>query len=117
MTDIRLDDTGDIWYEGGNVSTVTGVEEVAQSADIAYDTGLGEWAYDTDAGVAFLGVITRPGATDAEIVAELRRVGANIRNVLAVEEVVLTRDNVTRTITADIRLQTPEGLAEVTVTA
>jgi hypothetical protein len=114
MTDVRLDDTDDLYYEGGDVSTVTGLDEVAQSASIAYDTGLGEWAYDTDAGVAYIGVLARPGASDAEKVAELRRVGARIRNVIAVEEVVLVTDAVTRDFTADITLRTPEGLVEVT---
>lgn len=113
MTDVRLDDTGDLWYEGGNVDTVEGLEEVAQSASIAYDTGLGEWAYDTEAGVAYLGVLARPGASDAEKVAELRRVGGRIRNVEAVEEVVLIVDPFTREFTADITLQTSEGLVEV----
>lgn len=105
MTDVLLDDTDDLAYEGGNVQAVSGIDELAQSANIAYDTGLGEWAYDTDAGVAFRGVITRPGASDAEIVAELRRVGARIRHVTAVSEVVLHRDPVPRDLDADITLQ------------
>lgn len=105
MTDLLLDETGDLAYDAGDLQTVTGDDEIAQSSGIAYSTGLGEWTYDTDAGVAFLGVLARKGATDAEIVAELRRVGKRINGVTEVLEVVLTRDDVTRELTADITLR------------
>jgi hypothetical protein len=115
MADLKLNSDGDLAYDG-DLQTVDEYDEIVQSAGIAYDTRLGEWSYDTDAGVAFLEVIRRPGATDQEIVAELRRVGARINGVTQVREVVLTRDDVTRELTADITLQTIYGPGQVSVT-
>lgn len=51
MTDIRLDSDGDLWYEDGLIDTVTDDDEDLQRLQIAFETGLGEWAFDTEAGM------------------------------------------------------------------
>jgi len=115
MPQLKLDDTGDLAYENGQLLTVDGIDEVVQACGVAYDTRLGEWAYDTEAGVAFLEIIRRPGATDQEIIAELRRVGSRIPGVDEVREVVLTRESTTRELTADITIATVFGVAQIQV--
>lgn len=115
MPQLKLDSGGDLAYDGVALQTISGIDEVTQAAGVAYDTRLGEWAYDTDAGVAFLEIIRRPGATDREINAELRRVGDRIPRVDEVREVVLARDRALRTLTADITIATVFGVAQVEV--
>jgi hypothetical protein len=115
MPQLKLDSTGDLAYEDGQLLTVDGIDEVVQACGVAYDTRLGEYAFDTAAGVAFLEIIRRPGATDSEIVAELRRVGNRIPGVDEVREVVLTRDPLTRKLTADITIATAFGVSQIQV--
>lgn len=115
MPQLKLDDTGDLAYEGGQLLTVDGIDEVTQACGVAYDTRLGEWAYDTEAGVAFLEIIRRPAATDQEIIAELRRVGNRIPGVEEVREVVLTREPTTRELTANITIATVFGVGQIQV--
>jgi hypothetical protein len=116
MPQLALDaQYADLAYSGGQLQTIDGIDAVTQGCAVAYDTGLGEYSYDTDAGVAFLQIIRRPGATDSEIVAELRRVGARLPDVEQVTEVVLTRDPTTRKLTADITILTVFGTQQIRV--
>jgi hypothetical protein len=115
MPQLKLDSGGDLAYEGGKLLTVDGIDEVTQACGVAYDTRLGEYAFDTDAGVAFLEIIRRPAASDAEIVAELRRVGVRVPGVDDVTEVVLVRDPTTRELTANITILTVFGTSQLIV--
>jgi hypothetical protein len=112
--DLELDPlTNDLAYEAGDLSTVIELAEVTQSVGIAYRTGLGEWPFDTDAGLDYIGTIRAKGVPDAIKVAEFRRVGARVEGVTQVREVELTDDPDSRDLTVDIALSTiygPTGL-------
>jgi len=117
MTDILLDQTtNDLDYTGGALSVVDDIEEVEQALGIAYRTGLGEWPYDTDAGVAYKGTMRAKGVPDSVVVAEIRRVGQAQRRVTEVREVELTRNNITRELTVDASVATIFGDTSVSTT-
>ncbi len=110
--DLALDlTTNDLAYEAGDLSTVEELDEVIQSVGIGYRTGLGEWGFDTDAGLDYINIIRAKGVPDAIKVAEFRRVGARNSEVTQVREVELTTDDATRDLTADIALSTIYGPA------
>ncbi len=117
MTDILLDTTThDLDYTAGKLSSVTDIEEVEQALGIDYATGLGEDPFDTNAGVAYRGVIRGKGVPDSVIVGEIRRVGQARRGVTEVREVDLTRDDVTRELTIDASVATIFGDTSVGAT-
>jgi hypothetical protein len=120
MTDVLLDDLHDLAYEDGNVSAVgiindTELEEIEQSLKIALLTGLGEWAFDLSAGVAYKDVIRSAAPDFAAVTAEFRRVAGGVVGVTAVTSVVLDHDPDTRELTVTIAVETTAGATVVQV--
>jgi len=113
--DLALDTTGDLVYSGGELSTVTGEDELQQSLLIAMSTSRGEWLFDTDAGVAYVGTVRGRPADLARAGAEFRRVAAGVDGVTDVEEVDLDLDETTRTLTVTVTVSTIYGDVTVTV--
>jgi hypothetical protein len=112
MTDLALDPlTHDLVFEGGDLSTVTDGAEIEQSLKIALLTGLGEWAFDTAAGVAYRnGWRVRP-INSALINADVRRVCLGVAGVLRVDKVSIDLDAATRHVTVGVEVTTIYGEA------
>ena len=124
--DIRLDtDSHDLWYENGDVGTVgkfklgtpaeteadrlVALDELKQVLKIKFLTGLGEYAFDTDAGVGYRQTIKIKPTDEGKITAELTRVASSTPGVTAVTEIVIDTNPDTRASTIEIRLATIYG--------
>ncbi len=108
--DLLIDPTtGDIWYDLGEVATVDGVDELAQSLRIAFRTGLGEWAFDLTAGMAIRPLTTRKPPDIAAHRADVVRLAMREDGVTGVREIVTTPDYSTRDMTTDVSLDTIYG--------
>lgn len=113
MTDLRMDDSGDIWYEDGLIDQVDERDELEQSLLIAFRTGLGEYAFDTEAGVGYRTRVTPKDVSDSARQAEIARVALGREGVTSVREITIETEPVTRDSTIDVRLDTIYG--EVTI--
>lgn len=114
MTDIRLDElTHDIWFEDGLIDTVEELAELEQALKIAFLTGLGEYAFDTSAGVGYRQVVFVKPVDETKIRGELTRVALARDGVTAVLEIVIDTDEVTRHSTITVSLDTIYGDASV----
>lgn len=113
MTDIRLDDDGDIWFEDGLIDTVEALEELEQSLLIAFQTGLGEYAFDTAAGVGYRQVIFVKPTDETKVRGEMTRVALGREGVTAVLEIIIDTDEATRHSTISVSLDTIFGDATV----
>ena len=111
MTDLLLNSDYDLAYEAGDLVTVTGHEETQQAIVQALRTGLGEWAFDTAAGVAYRnGWRVRPLA-NAVIDADVRRVILGVRGVARILAVQIEPDYDTRHVTVGVEVLTTYGQA------
>lgn len=73
MTDIRLDTNGDIDLIGNVVSlTDSGAESTAQRLKIKLKAFEGEWAYDTEFGIDYFGLVFVKSSGKALVDAEFR---------------------------------------------
>ena len=111
MTDLALDALGDLAYSGGQLSTVSGGAEVEQSLQIALETGLGEWAFDTSKGVAYRGGWRTRPINNALINADVRRVCLGVDGIASVDAVVITPDFTSRSVTVAVECTTIYGEA------
>jgi hypothetical protein len=117
MKDLKLDpDTWDLAYEEGDLVIIEDQDVVEQSIKIALLTQLGEWAYDTDAGTAWIGQIMGRGVPDAAIEAEIRRVVLAVEGVTEVSDLTIVRDVLTRNVSITVYAATIYGDAEASLT-
>lgn len=115
MTDLLLDDDRDLAYVDGDLVTVTGLDELLQSVQIALLTRLGEYFLDTDAGLAWGTVIFVRPAEESLIRAEIIRVCGSVDGVEEVNDVVIETNEITREATIDVLLRTVYGDGVVTL--
>ena len=104
--DLALDlTTGDLVYERGDLRLVQGDDAIAQACRIALLLWRGEYALDVEAGCDWQTLLNRKGVTDAQVIAEVRRVLLTVQGVVAVDSVTVARDSGTRTaaVTATVR--------------
>lgn len=112
MTDLMWDNESNDLYFDGDVDTVEGLDEIEQSLRAAYQTGLGEWTFDTDAGLAVFLIRSRP-ATDTIIAGEVRRVGERVAGVTEISQIVIRRNDATREMVIDCNAITDLGELEL----
>lgn len=53
MKSLRLDETGDLVFEGNELDLIEGAEELAQCCRIGIGTNKGEWFLDPEIGITF----------------------------------------------------------------
>lgn len=111
MTDLALDTLHDLAYSGGQCSTVADGDEIEQSLKIALQTGLGEWAFDTAAGVAYRGGWRVRPISNTVIQADVRRVCLGVEGVVSVDAVEITHDPVARSVVVGVEVTTIYGEA------
>lgn len=99
MTDLRLDPlTHDLAFADGDLQ-VTGIrgnldsekEEIVQRLEHRLLTTLGEWSFDTDAGVNYFGIVFADDADDDAIRSHLVAVASSGFRINRVIEMILTR--------------------------
>ncbi len=108
--DIELDTvTHDIKIVEGRISTVSGPARLLQALKIRLKTHLGEWPFDTDAGVAYVEkVLTKPANVPAAQ-SEIARVILQDPEITEILELVPALDPVDRHLTIDGRIDTIYG--------
>jgi hypothetical protein len=107
----------DLLYEGGDLVTISDDDEIKQSLKVALQTGLGEWAFDTAAGVAYRGGWRTRPINNVLIQADVRRVCLGVAGVVRVTAVEVTADSLTREAVVAVEVQTARGLLSLEVTA
>jgi len=116
--DIALNSTGDdMAYEAGSLSTVTEIDEIKQSLLIALRTGLGEWMFDTSAGVAYRGIVRTSAPKWPAVEAEIRRVCGGVDGVTKITSVRFDHNRATRSLTIYVDVRTIYGDTAVAVSA
>ena len=116
MRDLKLDTDWDLAYENGDLVIIEDNDVVEQSMKVALLTHVGEWAYDTDAGTAWIGQIMGANYRPEAVEAEIRRVILGVTGVKEVTEVVLDLNTTTRELTVTVYATTIYGDAEASLT-
>jgi len=113
--DLQLDTDRDLVFEDGDLATVDGLDELKQRMMIALQTGLGEWAWDTSAGLAYMAIRNASASRgEALAAAEVRRVLLAIDGIQSIQEVSVSRDTGSRHLTVRALVRTVYGTTEVT---
>lgn len=94
MKDLRFKD-GDLVLTKDDFSMVSGIDEVGQCIESTLGTNLGEFVLEPDLGIEYLNMLGK-GVTDEDIQAEVFAGLSQEERIDTVEEIVVTRDNVTR---------------------
>jgi hypothetical protein len=111
MTDLLLDSDHDLAWVDGDLVAVTGYQETEQAILQALRTGLGEWAFDTAAGVAYRGGWRVKPLANAVIDADVRRVILGVRGVSRIIKVDIVPDFASRHVTVSVEVMTTYGEA------
>jgi len=106
----------DFVYEDGQLVTITGVDALSQIIKNRISVWLGEWYLAEEFGIDYLNLFNQRNFLE-------KRFRIIIRNAILadsrVEKIInldVTYENSTRTISADFKLQTSEGLLVAGVT-
>lgn len=102
MLSLKVDDTGDLVFSGGELQMVSGPEEIAQCCRMAIGTNKGEWFLDLDFGVDFSRILGK-GVTDEDVRDELTEGMFQDPRVQTVDAVNVVFDRSARKFTADIK--------------
>lgn len=102
MTDVLLDDTGDLYYKDGLIDTVDGDEEILQRVWIAMNTGLGEWAFDTAFGFPYKQFTSTRGVPELLIEAATRAVVEPITGDGSIRDIEILHDPVLKELTVTV---------------
>lgn len=94
MKDLKFTD-GDLVIQVNDFIMVDGIDEIGQCVESTLGTNLGEFALEPELGIEYLNMLGK-GVTDEDIQAEVFAGLSQEERVDTVEEIVVTRDNVTR---------------------
>lgn len=117
MIDLKIDSTGDLVIENGDLVLVDESEEVAQSMTIRYRTWQTEWILDVSIGVPYLDKIFSTGISQQEKDTILKTVALSTPGVKDLIKYDYDRDEDTGDVTVTIEATTDDGdiLVETTV--
>lgn len=104
MIDLKLDASGDLEVESGDLELVDGVMAVVQSIGVTWGIHQGEWLFDTSRGVPWRqDVLTKP--IDPTLVqAAIDTSTRSVEGVVDIESIELDLDAGTRRLTFDVRV-------------
>lgn len=78
--DLLLDSSGDLALVAGRLQTVSGAAEVAQRIRLALSTQRGEWVLNTDFGMPWRELLSKPADLSA-VEAEVKAVVSSLKGV------------------------------------
>ena len=121
MIDIKIDTSlGGTWDlvigDDLDLETVEDEFEVAQRCAVATRTHKGEWAYDTDEGLDWLGEILVKAPNIPRITDRIRALWFSIEGVTEILKLVLTPDYGDRDLLIDGAINTIYGPADIRFT-
>lgn len=108
--DIKLDDTGDIAIESGDVVWIEGAEAIAQHIRCRLRMFKGEWFLNEDEGVPWFDEIFEKGVEDGRIAAILRQVILGTPGVTSLTSLAISHDRATREMTVTFEATTDLGV-------
>ena len=112
--DLALDSSGDLVIEAGDFKLLQGTDAIAQECRTALGLLTGEYPFNVELGTRWDTLLNNKLVTDAQIIAEVRRVLVGVQGVLGVDNVAIERNTVNRTATITATVTTDSG-ATVTV--
>jgi hypothetical protein len=107
MSDIKLDDSGDIDLTNMSMTLVTGQEAIAQEIRISMRFFKGEWFLDTRIGIPYFQSILGEKPSEETVATIYRQALLSIPGVKTVDSVVVTLSD--RTATVAWRCLTDDG--------
>ena len=112
MSDIRLDQSGDIALEAGQLSLNDGIESIRQHLQVRLRFFLGEWFLDQTVGVPYFQnvFVDRPRANVLTTV--FKREILATPGVIELEDFALSIDRATRTLSVSFKAKTDFGLLD-----
>ncbi|MFD1777004.1 DUF2634 domain-containing protein [Paenibacillus rhizophilus] len=108
MLSLKVDETGDLVFAGGELQLVSGPEEIAQSCRMAVGTNKGEWFLDLDFGIDFSRIMGK-SVTEDDVRDELTEGMFQEPRIQTVDSVDVIFDRAARTFTADIKATSVNG--------
>lgn len=109
MRELKLDASGDLAIENGNLVIIDGPEAIAQRVKTKLQTFQGEWRFDTSLGTPWLQSILGKGRPDEEVRSLLFARILAIEGVSQVTSLRLNRDRATRALGIVGSLRTDDG--------
>lgn len=109
MSDIRLNDDGDIYLNEGSSELTTGQDSILQSLSQRINTFLGEWFLDTDLGVPWFEQILVKGPEPAILDAVLKRVILETPGILQLKTFDIQIDSALRKMKLVFDARTVDG--------
>ncbi|AIQ61863.1 hypothetical protein PSTEL_00695 [Paenibacillus stellifer] len=101
MLSLKVDDTGDLVFSGGELRMVSGPEEIAQCCRMILGTNKGEWFLDLDFGIDFSRILGKD-VTEEDVRDELTEGMLREPRIQTVDNVDVVFDRAARTVTATI---------------
>ena len=116
MTDLLLDPiTHDLVLTDGDLTLVTGSQEVRQRIKVTLLAQTTEWLFDLAFGVPYLEEILVKAPDLEAIAARLRGIIAGVEGVTAILELELSQDDITRILLVTGQVDTREGATDISV--
>jgi hypothetical protein len=119
MIDLKIDTSSGTWdlvVEDNGFAIVEDEDEVAQRVAIATKTHLGEWTFDTDLGLPWMGEILVKDPNIPRITDRFRALWVGIQGVVSVLTLNLAYDPALRHLRVDGAIDTIFGEATVGLT-
>lgn len=109
MSDIKLDDTGDIDFTNGELSLTDGVDAVRQRLSQRLSFFLGEWFLDRTRGIPYVQQVFIKNPNPAVIDAIFKREILAEPSIRELQSFTLDLDTITRVLTITFRALTTVG--------
>lgn len=112
MTDVKLDNTGDLELSNGDLVGVSGADGVAQRLLLKLRSFRGEWFLDEAFGVPWYQDVLVRGADTAILHATFTDAISSTPGVRRLERLVLDWDKTNRRLTVSFKVLTTDGTVE-----
>lgn len=112
MSNINVNDDGDIAMVDGGLKIVSGIDETKQLLDQTLSAAQGDWFLDTDIGMPFFQDILKKSTTVFEIESIYLDAINALPGVLDIETFDLSLDPGTRVLSISFRVRTTDGVLD-----
>lgn len=107
--DWKLDSTGDLDIEDGDIAFVTGADAIAQHCSIRLKTFLGEYWLNQNIGIDYFGKILIKNPNMAVVQSLFRRTILGTPGVISLLSFSVSLDKTTRALSVTFRADSTEG--------
>ena len=107
--DLKIDTTGDLVIENGDVVLVSGLAAIGQHVAMRLRSFKGEWFLDQGAGVPYFQEVLQKGTPPSRIRALIRQTILETEGIASVDELELDYDGATRSLTVAFKATAVDG--------